>query len=286
MDKGVIMKRTIKISAGVSGVIATGSYENLKPSFLWEEVIEDCKLNDNQIEDRIRELYQKGYDELKKAEQKATIERIERERKDFRFRKNPETGKMVPSVTSIINYDADFFVSQEDLVQYASQGNITHMQVNKYIETKEWIPAEKIKEIWTDIVILKKGKLNLSVENGNFLAFVEKYPIENLKNGYAIFNNEENYSGEHDFTGIPKFKGAEEILTVFDVKRSVDKIKHGMQVAAYSKIVGAKQAILVPINGKTAQGFSKPVIFTQQQLEGYYQMFLEKRKQFKKRYGV
>lgn len=280
------MKRTIKISAGVSGVIATGSYENLKPSFLWEEVIEDCKLNDNQIEDRIRELYQKGYDELKKAEQKATIERIERERKDFRFRKNPETGKMVPSVTSIINYDADFFVSQEDLVQYASQGNITHMQVNKYIETKEWIPAEKIKEIWTDIVILKKGKLNLSVENGNFLAFVEKYPIENLKNGYAIFNNEENYSGEHDFTGIPKFKGAEEILTVFDVKRSVDKIKHGMQVAAYSKIVGAKQAILVPINGKTAQGFSKPVIFTQQQLEGYYQMFLEKRKQFKKRYGV
>ena len=40
------MKTTIKMQGGIAGVIATGSYENLRPSFLIEETIEDCILRD------------------------------------------------------------------------------------------------------------------------------------------------------------------------------------------------------------------------------------------------
>ena len=284
------MKRTIRISGSVSGTIATGSFQNLKPTFTWEEEIEmDATetLDDDKIQKRRQFLYDMSFSLLKQAEDRAIVERINREREDLRFVTNPKTKKVSPSTTSVINFDSDFYCSPEDLQQYASQSNVTHARVTQYIKTGIWVPPESLEDIWADILILKKGSLALSLDAGNFPAFLEKYSIDNMKIVERMFDEkEDSYNGEFDFTGIPHWKGAEEIPTVFDVKRSKEKIKNGMQLAAYCKLAGYKQGIIVPLNSKTEQGHSRPVVYNEKQLEGYYKIFLQKRKDFKKRYGV
>jgi len=279
------MKKTIKISGGISGVIATGSFQNLRPSFSWEETIEDCSMTDIEINDRIKELYNKGFAMLKEAEQKAIVERIQRERKDLRFIIS-EKGNILPSVTSIINFDADFFVSPEELSQYASQGNIIDAKVKHYIETKKWVAGKDLQDLWTDIVILTKGSLKLDIDVGDFPMFLEKYPITDMKVGERFMFDEEGYCGEPDFIGMPDFKEALKIPTIFDVKRTPDKIKNGMQISAYCKYHKIKQGIIVPLNDKTNQGYSKSVIYDEKSLEGFFKMFKEKQKDFKQRYNV
>ena len=279
------MKRTVRIMGGVAGTISTGSFQNLKPTFMWEETIEDCVMTDAEITERIKELYGKGFNMLREAEQKAIVERIQRERQDLRLLLS-EKGNILPSVTSIINYDADFFVSPEELSQYASQGSIIHAKVKYFINTKEWVMAKAIQEVWTDIVILTKGNLKLEVNVGDFPSFLKKYPVSDMKNCERFMFDEEGYCGMPDFTGIPDFKEALKIPTMFDVKRTVDKIKVGMQLAAYAKYYKIKQAIALPVNDKTEQGYSKPIIFNEKDLDGYYGMFKQKQLEFKKRYSI
>jgi len=277
--------KTVKISGGISGVIATGSYANLRPSFSWEETLENCELSDDQIRDRIQLLYHKSFAMLKEAEQKAVIERIQRERKDLRFLISPSMN-ILPSVTSIINYDADFFVSPEELTQYASQGNIIDSKVKHFIKTSQWVNGKDIKDNWTDIIILTKGSLKLDIDVGDFPAFLKKHPIIDMKVGERFFFDEEGYCGEPDFIGMPDFKDAEKIPTVFDVKRTASKIKNGMQLAAYAKKFNIQQGVIVQLSDKTGQGFSKPIVYDKEKLAGYYSMFKAKQKEFKKRYNI
>ena len=278
--------RQVKISGSISGTIATGPYQNLKPGFAWEEVIDDCSMTDEEIEERITMLYEKCGEQLRRAEQVAIVERIARERADFRFKRSPATGKMLPSVTSVINFDTDFFVSPEDLQQYASQGNITHARVKEYIASGEWKDPKDINEVWADLVILKKGSLQLDPDSGDFPGFLKKHPISEMVNGERGFNDEYEYTGEPDFTGTPGWEGIDAVPTVFDVKRTAVKVKNGMQLAAYSKLVGAKQGVIIPLNDKTKANFSKPVVYTEADLAGYWEMFCRKREDFRKRYGA
>jgi hypothetical protein len=72
-----------------------------------------------------------------------------------------------------------------------------------------------------------------------------------------------------------------------DVKRTVDKVKNFKQIAAYCKMKGyehIKQMMIVPLNNKTQQGFSKPVIETR--IDNYFEMFLKDREAFTKRFGI
>lgn len=282
------MKKKITISGSVSGTIATGSFQNLKPTFTWEETFENfgAEMTDIAIQSRRKELYDMSYSLLKDAENKAIIERIQQERADLRFVASPTSGKSLPSATSIINYDADFFVSPEDLRQYASQSQIVHAKVGHYIDTGNWVEAKELADIWTDMVIVTKGSLKLPLETGDFPGFLKKYPIEKMENGYRGFDDTIGYCGEFDFKGLPKFKEVESTLTVFDIKRTPSKIKDGMQLAAYCNLVNAKQGIIVPLNDKTQAGYSKPIIYSGEELEGYFKMFLQKRKDFKKRYSI
>jgi hypothetical protein len=288
------MKRKIKISGSVSGVIATGSYANLRPSFTWEEefdIKEEVSVvamdeADIIIQARRQKLYEMSFALLKQAESKALIERIEREREDLRFVAHPETGKISPSVTSIINFDADFFVSAEDLRQYASQGSITHARVNHYIATGEWVEAKQIKDVWVDMLILKKGSLKLPCDVGDFPGFLDKHKIVNMQTKDRIFSEDGLFNGELDFTGEPEFKGSIAINTVFDVKRTPDKVKNGMQLSAYCKMANCKQGIIVLLNDKTGQGYSKPIVYGEDALKGYFSMFMKKREEFRKRYGI
>ena len=177
------MKRTIRISGSVSGTIATSRFQNLKPLFTWEEEFEaeEGEWSDAEINVRRQDIYDMSFLLLRRAEDRAIIERINREREDLRFVSNPKTKKVSPSTTSVINFDSDFFCSPEDLRQYASQGNITHERVMQYIKTGIWVPPESLEDIWADILILKKGSLALPLDAGNFPAFLEKYSIDNMK---------------------------------------------------------------------------------------------------------
>ena len=65
------MKRTVRLGGTISGVIATGSYQNLRPGFTWEETIEGCEATDDELQARIELMYGKCFTMLKEAEQKA-----------------------------------------------------------------------------------------------------------------------------------------------------------------------------------------------------------------------
>ena len=273
----------IKISAGFSGVIATGSYENAKPSYT-AEVESEVSISEDELAQYVSELQKKlqeiCYANFKQDEQKSIVERIERERKDFRW-----YGEY-PSVTSIIGWDADFFVSQEELQQYCSQGNLIDAQVKHFIKTGKWEDVTKIEGTWSDIVVVKRGSLGLATSGWDFPGFLKKFPLDKMELGVPIISKKHKFGGTPDIR-ICYYEGKK---TMADVKRTPDKIKHFKQTAAY--IIAEEenggetyeQMMLIPINDKTEQGFSKPVITAE--IEQYKEMFLRDRENFKKRFGI
>ena len=277
----------IKVSAGFSGTIATGSYQNAKPSYFAEveyDIPDDIATED--LQERVKEGQQElqaiCYANFKQDEQIQTVERINRERKDIRFYDG------FPSITSIISWDADFYISPEDLAQYASQGNLTHTQVNHFITTGKWAEPKDIEGTWADIVIIKKGKLQLSLSGWDFLSFLKLYPLEKMENGVVV------KSDKHKFAGTPDIKCFyKEKKTLADVKRTPDKVKNFKQMAAYilaEEEQGEKpynQMMIVPLNAKTKQGFSKPIICEgRDKIKQYQDMFLRDRKNFQARFGI
>lgn len=275
------MKHKIKVSSGFQGVIPTGSYQNSRPSFNAEvefevDSKEEVALS---VETMQEELYQICRDKFNSVAEQERIIKIQNDRKDFRFYQ--KNGQELPSVTSIINYDTDFLIPEDELKQYASQGNIIHAQVAEYIKTGTWKLPKDIEGTTADLFILKSGSLNLSLDGWDFLAFLKKYPMENLKNGEIVYNETERYAGIPD--GYGTYNG---LHSIFDVKRTPEKTKNFMQMSAYAKASGKdiKQMVIIPLNDKTEQGFSKPIVSTD--IDKYYELFLYKRKEFKKAYGV
>lgn len=274
----------IKVSAGFSGVISTGSFQNARPSYAAEVEFEITDDRVNELRDIVSEsqknLQKVCYQNFKRDEQAQTIERIQRERTDFRMYGD------YPSVTSILNWDADFWVSAIELQQYASQGSLIHAQVSEFIRTGEWKPVEKIDGTWSDLVIVKQGNLNLPIEGWSFPDFLKKYPIEKMICGEPLV------SKKHCFGGTPDIRVCyyKEKKTLADVKRTPQKIKDFKQIAAY--IIAEEengespyeQMMVIPLNDKTQQGFSKPVIT--KEISQYKQMFIKDRENFRKRYGI
>jgi len=286
----------LKISAGLQAVLPTGPYQNMKPNFQ-AEIELDCAVQEPLvvIKKYQEDLYAVCQQLVRQVESAAIVERINRERQDMHWI-DDGLGNLMPSVTSVIDFDSDMFCSPEDLQQYASQSCIVHKQVEVFIATKEWKKPKEIPDCWSDIVVLTKGKLQLAIESGNFLAFLEKFPIMNMQNAIKSKNLEHRYGGTPDFTGIPvgwyKMKGFEHVMdvpTLFDVKRTKDVPKNGKQLSAYKRMEyyqEIEQICVVEINDKTQQGFSKPEVFTKEQDEGFFKMFLRDREGFKKRFGV
>lgn len=278
----------IKISASFSGVINRGSFENSRPGFAADLEFDSVEGVDTleMVRERQKILHEICYSNFKACEEQAVIERINKERQDIRWYRDSD-GNKIPSVTSVIGFDSDMFCTPEDLAQYASQSNICHKQVEVFIETGEWKEPKDIPNCWPDLVILKKGGLGLESGGWSFVDFLKKYPVSEMKNAKPSFNDKLKYGGTPDFIGIPDFEGAEKVLTVFDVKRTIDKTKNLKQMAAYSKMIGyegVKQLCIVPLNNKTQQGFSKP--FCESNIDGYFSLFAEDRENFKKRFGV
>lgn len=278
------MLRKIKVEASFSGVLTTGSYSNMRPGFLASmEYEQDFESEDGlklAIETSQQELQAICYENFQSEANKAKILKIQNDRKDFRFYKLP-SGEEVPSVTSILNYDSEFLMADDELKQYASQGTLIHCQVHEYIKTGIWRKLGEIENTTADLFIIKKGNLGLSLDGWDFPSFLKKYKLENLENGEEVINEKERYGGLPD--GYGTYEG---LQTIFDIKRTPEKVKNFMQMAAYAKASGRKieQMMIIPLNDKTEQGFSKPILSTD--IDKYYELFLYKRREFRKVYSI
>ena len=292
------MKRTIKISASFTGTIPTGRFENEKPFYAVEELIEESEPNsicDGMIEDRQQMLHDICYKQFKQQAERSNIERIAKEYQNIRFYPGAN-GLQYPSVTSIIGWDADFKMPEDELQQYGSRGTIIHKQVEIFLTTGEWKEPKDIPEIYPDLVIVKNGNLGLEVDNVDFRGFYEKYPFEVLELEKTAINDEYRYGGRLDIKCVIKSsqKGSwgklEGILydvpTILDVKTgALNKLSGFKQQTAYAMCDPEVQQIgLIHLNKEVKQGYSKPVFETD--LNKYKSLFLKDRENFKKRYGV
>lgn len=288
------MKRKLKIEASFSGVLPTGSYANMRPGFSasmeFEQEFQTVDELNLAIESAQQELQTICYQSFEREAEKAKILKIKEDIKNFRFYKT-ESGEEYPSVTSITNFDKEFFVEDEDLKLYCAQGNIIDAEIRNFVKTGKWTPSSELLECTADRFILKSRKTSkgktLSLDGWDFQAFLAKYPIKNLRSiEKPVFNDQYRYAGTPDLMG--EYEGLE---TLVSIKRTKSKTDNFTQDSAYAKCKGMeniKQILVVEMkseeDGGNKQGFAKPLVTTE--IEKYFELFLRQRSDFKKIYGV
>lgn len=284
--------RTVRISASFGGKIPTGSYQNSSPSFFAEETV---TLGDEYNEAGVAEyiklrqqiLQMICYGNFEAEAVKARMMKIKQDRADFRFYKDPVSGEEYPSVTTVLNYDKEFFVSDEELKQYAAQGNLIDAEVRNFVKTGKWVSSKELKDCTADRFIIKTGSKQLALEGWNFQAFLEKYPIKDMKScEEPVMNKEWKYAGTPDLVGVYN-----DLPTLVSIKRTLSEVDNLVQDSAYAKCKGMehiKQIMVVPLKAETdggnKQGYSKPAIT--QDIDRYFEIFIYKRKEFRKIYEV
>ena len=288
------MKRTVKITASCNGTISTGQWENEKPFYGVEEVIEDCNLSDKGISDRQKELSRLCYSQFKAQANLSYTEKIEKQYQNIRFYNND--GVRVPSVTSILGWDKDFHIPEDELNQFGCRGTLIHKQVEIFLTTGEWKSPQDIEECAFEYKSVAEGSLGLDFEDVNFRAFFTDYPFKTLEVEKSIVNKEHEYGGRLDILCViePENKGKWEKIegvkfdepTILDIKTSTNlNDTNGLtQQSAYSKAIDVKQIGLIHLTKSNKCGFAKPIITTN--IERYWNLFLNKRNEFRRRYGV
>ena len=275
----------VRVSAGFSGKIPTGSFQNSAPSFHAEIEFETDEVGPGLLEEinaTQKQLHAMSYQNFKIVADAAKIEKIKNDLKGFRFYKGLH-GEY-PSVTTIIDPDFTPWCSEDDLRIATSEGNINHARAAHFIATGEWVDVKKLDGIAPDLLICK-GKF---LDAWDFPAFLKKYPLQQMKNGHVLVNDEFRYAGTNDgecFYPLAGEKDAELVPTIFDFKRTPDKDKNFTQMAAYARCMdGIRQMMIIPANAETQQGFSKPILSGS--VEKYFEVFLSKRKTFEETYGI
>lgn len=287
----------MKIAVSFTGTISTGEFENEKPFFSMEE---EFTGNDLEIRKRQEDMYGMCRTMFDMVQKESIVRRIAKQREGMRFYP-PEN---YPSVTSIIGWDDDYFMGAEELAQHGARGTILHKLSEYYDLHKVWKDPKEFPELYPDLVILKKGNLNLPLDDVDYPAFLEAYPITFISHEVVVKNHTHKYAGRQDAVGTPivieedkekKIKanawaklGVKPVLTLFDKKfGAMDEHKYMQQLTAYwncPENEDVKQIILIHLNKRTEQGFSKPKICTDK--EKYMPLFLNNRENFKKRFGV
>ncbi len=289
------MKRKIKVEASFSGVLPTGSYANMRPGFTASmEFEQEFQTNGEVnlcIESAQQELQAVCYQSFEREAEKAKIAKVKEDLKDFRFYPVPEFNEEWPSVTSIAGYDKAFFVSDDDLVLYCAQGNIIDAEIRNFVRTGIYKKSSELLECTADRFILKTRKLSsgktLSLDGWDFQGFLAKYPItEMVSVDKPVFNKKHKYAGTPDLRGV--YNGLKSLISI---KRTKSETDNFIQDSAYAKCEGLediKQIVVVEMksemDGGNKQGFSKPLVTTE--IDKYFEIFLRKRSDVKKIYGV
>jgi len=276
--------RKFEITCSSEALVSTGPFENQRVFFAFKEVLEG-DYSDEQIVEIQKEKYKKFcFEPIQFQESELAIKAVEKEFKHLRLLLCPKCGKKHPSVTTVRDFDSKgFFVSDSELELARAQGCITDIRCRHFVTTGEWRLAKDIPSCAPHLLTLKAS--GLDPNQFNYPAFLKKYPIRDMKNGERFFDCALEVTGEPDLIGTPdSWDFAESVPSMIDYKRNVDKLSAFTQMAAYAKQYGLKQMIAIPVNGDTAQGFSKPVVCNQ--VDEYYEVFQDKRRRFRQRYGI
>lgn len=277
----------VKASAGFSGKIPTGSYQNSNPSFYAEMEMDALLEGDalmSSIDSLQKLLHNICYQNFKIVADAAHIEKLKNDRRGFRFYKTPNGD--YPSVTTVLDPEFKAYCTEEELEIAIAEGNINHARAAHYITTGEWVEPKKLDGVAPALLLLK-GRI---IDGWDFPAMLVKYPIQTLVNGRQLVNHEHRYAGTNDCEGLYLLgggNGAEAVPTIMDFKRTPDRDKNFAQMAAYARCEGMehiKQMMIVPANTETQQGFSKPILSAS--IDKYFEVFLHKRREFQRTYGV
>lgn len=263
-----------EITVSLSGVIPVAAYENLRPGFS----ITVEPLNNENPEKIIDSLQQYLHTVFEHESNRGKADLIDKQYANIRFRE--KNGKKYPSVTSILGWDKDWHITDDELRQYASRGTIMDAMITAFLSTGDWFDPTQPPSLREDVSILMSGNLMLTWEQCSHKAFMAQYrkKIEAEAFHGTVFNDEALYSGEWD------------ILGKYDEIRSIMDIKHGQfdmrQLAAYAICEkDIEQLVILPVGPTDNKcGYKRPVICDTIQKE--FEEFLKARAKFKQRFGI
>ena len=222
--------------------------------------------------DRLREMFDAEAN-------RAKSDLIEKMYSKIRFYE--KDGKKYPSVTSILGWDTDWKITEDELRQYASRGTVVHKLVEIFLKEGKWIDPQEIDELKEDVSILLGGSLGLSWSDCSYKEFFAKHlkDLKIISLEKEVINNEHLYAGRYDI--LAEFEGKK---TLIDLK--CGKTSDFRQLAAYSACEeGVEQLAIFPVgptDNKT--GYMKPKICDT--IKAEFGEFVKARIKFRNRFGV
>lgn len=275
---------TVDVTVSASGKIPRRTYENFTPFFSVKEIYK-TGLSDKARADRQDALFKQVNGLFNRIRDDIRLEEIQEQFKNLRFTLNPATGKKYPHVSDILYWDAEFYISPDELTQYGARGSAIHAMIDHWIKTKEWDQKVINKR---DMILLKNGSLRLydTLETINFLGFMEAHgkDIEFGEGEFRGFNEENFYCGQPDRVG--KYQG---VPAIFDWKCRAAKDDDFKQMAAYVKLDDPRlkditRMVVVPLNPDNKSGYGKPVVSDEP--DKYFNLFLRDRHDFRDKFGI
>ena len=264
-----------EIVSSFSAVVPIGSYENLRPGF---EIRMDMAEGDN-LDEAFK--YANGYikNMLESFANNAKADLIQKQYANIRLYE--KDGKKYPSVTSILGWDTDWKITEDELQQYGSRGTIVHKLIELYLTEGKWRDPLEISELENDVAILMGGSKKLSWKDCSYIPAVEAImsDLKVLKQEAELYNDENLYAGRVDV--ICLYKGKKTILD-FKTGTTTDM----RQLAAYSACEeGIESLVIIPV-GPTdnKSGVKKPIACTD--IVGEFKKFLYARSTFRSRFGI
>jgi hypothetical protein len=263
-----------EITVSLTGVIPVAAYENLRPGFS----ITVEPIDNEDPEKIVASLQQYLHTVFENESNRGKADLIDKQYANIRFRE--KGGKKYPSVTSILGWDKDWHITNDELRQYACRGNIMDAMISVFLIKGEWLDPIQEQSLREDVSILMSGGLMLTWEQCSHKAFMVQYrdKIEAEKFHGTVFNDEALYSGEWDILG--RYNGV----------RSIMDIKHGQwdmrQLAAYAICEqDIEQLVVLPVGPTDNKcGYKRPVVCDTIQKE--FEEFLKARAKFKQRFGI
>ena len=198
MNKPKIKVKEITVS--LSGVIPIAAYENLRPGYSMTLELDPGQSAYEAMvycQNHLRQMLQEETD-------RSRADAIEKKFSKIGFR--TKGNKKYPRVSSILGWNINwerFGISELDLPQYASRGNILEAICQHYLESGEWIDPRDVPELEEDIAVLRNGSKGFTWEDCSYKVCMEKFAekIEMDTFQQVVYNDEHNYTGAIDIVG-------------------------------------------------------------------------------------
>lgn len=265
-----------EIEVSLSGTIPSGAYENMKPGFRMVIEIQEGENEQVAFSDGracLRDMFEQEVN-------RAKVDMIDKVYDNIRFYEHE--GKKYPSVTSILGWDKDWRITEDELNQYASRGTIVHRLIEVYLTEKIWAKPEELADLTEDVAIVMGGSKKLHWDDCSYKAFFEAHgkDIEITEMEKEVINTEIGYGGRLDAVGTYKGEPA-----IFDWKTG--SVHDFRQLSAYASCLDmpVKALVIAPV-GKTdnKSGVMKPKVTNA--LESEFKAFKKARNIFKRRFGI